>query len=1336
MFGKNTTSNSLFGNVNTSTPTSTPASSQQMNPNAAGSMFSQNKTGLFGNVTQNNNIGTSTPSPSSGLFSNDSNNGTQTGGGLFGNSATAQAQPAASGLFGNSAAQPASGGLFGNTNRASSTQPATGGLFGTANKSTTQPAAGGLFGANNTNASQTTTGGLFGNNSTTQNFTGGLFGSKPTAPATSGLFGNSNNTVPSSTAGGLFGSKIAAPTTAGGSLFGNSNTTASGGLFSNPTTTNTIPTTTTTNTSTGLFGATNAQSAMNGGLFGNSTNNNTLLPGGIPQNSNPFGINIANASNPIVTMPNSITASLDKKENIGGANSLNDSTSNTIPKRSFSISSNSSSNQPPVTKVPQSNLFSKLSSRLNMTKHHSTTNGIFSQSWSNTNILNANNTLFEKGNTTDSSASLNPSNKLRTDFTALRNLKIDSNRSAAKKIKLFSGKAKDTKQTELYEPRREDVILEDGNKITENHTEASNEKVVTTAVKEDKASICDESDKFSDYWCLPSIESLNQLSPSQLSAVPNFIVGRKGYGNISFNYDVDLTEFQSNLRQELFGKTVIFHNSKTVEVYPEGSAKPAVGDGLNVPATITLENIYPIDKKTKKPIILDTIKSNQAHILIQKLKNMRDMEFISYNPFGGIWTFKVNHFSIWGLVDEEDIEIDEEEVESLNSKQQSATHQIIEQNGRNLAQSNQNIFNDISSVSESSKQLVPLNEDIQMMKQTLLNEGFIDEKYYEPNVEDYDFEGLQAEPDLNTSQDWVEQLKLAGLKEKSIFINTENLQSDQKRITNFFENFDKDVKLEQQIKNDLKLNDEIPLVSFQSNGSIIEKNKSSESGVSSFFPTTELAGEFNIQHNLLDQHISSSIISNREEIPYPQIDKFSVKFRDILSILPSGNSIKDVCSLCSILFDPLTEKYNIEEESVREVLLKNQKYSSLCSWLVTQYDVEIQYKIRNATCPLDRVFYYLMLNDVFNASKVAIESQNKHLAVLLTYLGSNDPSIRELSSLQLDTWESTGRSIDSKIIRIYQLLSGDLFSNSNPNQLNKLLDEFSWLSVFGLSIIYGQIDEYSLEDLVNKNILLISEPNNDLCYAILKLFGMEGGIDAFIRHISCNISSDILSIQFLWYLVQLLKLGEHRYVSNELADEVTFRYIEELKLSNCFKEALYVSLFINENKTAQQQIDSIVFQNIPSLWEEEINEDYIEKLHIPMSLINKSLSLSEKYKGNHIQEVEYLLRANLFTEAVKVISIEVGPQLILQYNASGDKAYLNTLYEFISRIPRDEIRNYEQTLAIFSTFIDIMTGKKSSKNVIETLQSNIKLFHEANKHYRIVPACCDIIQKKVTYQYE
>lgn len=254
MFGNNAGANSGF---------SFGGASNALNTNTGGNLF-----------------GLKPAAPSGGLFGG-SNQGTNQGGGLFGNNANqTQANTQASG-----------GGLFGNNN--AQNKPALGGLFG----STPQQSGGGLFG-NNANTNTTNLGGMFGNNNA--NTLGGLFGNKPAAPATSGgLFGANNNTAnnttntTTNTLGGLFGSKPAGTTTGGG-LFGNNNAanttlgTTLGGLFGN-TNNNT---TANTNTLGGLFGNKPATTSTTGGggLFGNNNTNTTNTGGGL------FGNNTSNTA--------------------------------------------------------------------------------------------------------------------------------------------------------------------------------------------------------------------------------------------------------------------------------------------------------------------------------------------------------------------------------------------------------------------------------------------------------------------------------------------------------------------------------------------------------------------------------------------------------------------------------------------------------------------------------------------------------------------------------------------------------------------------------------------------------------------------------------------------------------------------------------------------------------------------------------------------------------------------------------------------------------------------------------------------------------------------------
>lgn len=1232
MFSSKPNTSSLFGN-STSTPTSTPGPSQ---PGANNPLFSQKPTGIFNNVNNSNSIGTSTPSPSTGLFGN---------------------KPA------NASAPNTSGGLFGNT----------------ATNNTAAP-SGGLFG-NSTTTSAAPSGGLFGNSASNNQSSAGLFGAKPAAPATGGLFGNSSNTNTSSIGNSATNSYT-------------NNTTTSGGLFGNKSTTG-------------------------GGLFGNNT---TSQPAVAQPQSNPYGLNIGNPTTSASSMPAPIIETLKKATN----NEIKSGTTHkpSASKRSFSISSNVPA---PVSNVPYSNLFHKLNSRLNSVKNIASTKGIFSPSWNSNEYLKSKN-LADQRNTSvkDMAAFANGTG----DVQELRRLKIDTARSAAKKMKLLTGTPAVTKLNNEEKEETKDNEKVDTNdtkdeteqsKQVSSHPDSNNKEQSQKGSSELDSNLVSSKQEDTDYWCSPSIESLSKLSQTQLKTVPNFIIGRKGFGNVSFNYDVDLSAFAPNLKDELFGKTVSFYSTRTVEVYPDHSNKPVVGSGLNVPATISLEKVYPIDKKTKKPII-DASRTDEMQVLIRKLKNMRDMEFISYNPFGGIWTFKVNHFSIWGLVNDDDVEVDQEDI---NSYKQHADDSM---QGTNMQLANRQLI--------STNPEIASNEDVIMNdSEALLNDGIVEEKQYEPDVMEQDFAALQAHPDLNISNDWINQLKLAGSNERTIFVDDANLQPIPARITDVFREFDKDREADKLIGKSLKLKSNTNFSTVLYNNNILVKDLDSQSSVSVYSPKSELGNKFNIQRELFQRHISSSVIEKRTNLNLPRVTKFDLKFQDILQVLPKTDALQDIWKLCALLFDEIELPYEIENDTVQTALLKQARYDNLCSWLKSNMERSLTSKKIGTADSLDSIFVALMKYDVIEAAKIAIQSNNRHLAVLISYLGSNDPRVRELSDLQLSKWRSNGQTVDPKIERIYQLLSGELFDDEN--QIADLVDQYGWLSVFSLGIYYGQIDEMTLEDMVESQMFIIEKSDDLLVSGIFEIFSQEGNVDSLLKKISIKSSNNNVNVQFLWYLTQILVFKNHRNISESLRDKVTLQYIDQLKLLGCSIESLYVALFINDAQASNQTIKTILDHLIPTAWNDQNNRDIIlEKLLLPKENVYGSLALKEKYVGNYVKETEYLIVGELFEKAAKLVCKEVGPKLVISYNQSGNVQCLNILNEFVKRLPQSKCSSYAQEISLFSQFVDLVSvgdGKNVGKQGIISLEENLKTYYENNKHYKIIPACCNIMNKRIQY---
>jgi nucleoporin NUP145 len=688
-------------------------------------------------------------------------------------------------------ANPSGSNMFGN-------QTSTGSSGFSLSNSAPKPATSG-FGARTTQTSGT---GLFGSSNTSSV----LFGNKPGASQSSGgLFGNYGTPQQTQQSNNLFGNRQAS-----GGLFGNSTVNtgaspASSGLFGNISTT--AP-------KTGPFGS----STQPGGLFGNSSV--TAQQGSTPLFSNSSNTNTT--FNPLINgtpmkqynfkdLPKSLTDSTKADKTIN----LTDSSR----KRSLSNTQ--------VISQGKSSLMERLGSRFTQSQATYNSEGLFSpkkdliQSVLGSEKPQDQSLALNKiphrpfGSNTFSSRSVSAPRSASTDYLKL---KVDPSRTEARRIKIFGESGGARKMRILGRDDDQDVFT-----IT-----ASDEEHFPTSSKTPQRGNTDNSEQSetapeveeTDYWCSPSIEELQALPLRQLAEVPGFTIGRKGCGVIRFDLPVDLTTFWSGLKANLFDNVVKINKNHTVEVYPNGSVP--LGTGLNVPATITLEKVFPV---TRGRVATNaTSKDLENRLLVKKLKELKDMEFITYDPINGSWTFKVKHFSIWGLVDEEDAVIDlEKELSKLKKKSSPSSlppnpsnpkteptlnsaaevirtnnmaedtfmykkqkqdrtfefdttsfipgsfnapdlHQFVkpgEDNEEKDIVNTDNILSDID-FDEPVDAAVPSQLPARGDESFSLEDYGMVERQYEPEaVDEQDFEDLDANPSLGVSDDWDRQLELS-----------------------------------------------------------------------------------------------------------------------------------------------------------------------------------------------------------------------------------------------------------------------------------------------------------------------------------------------------------------------------------------------------------------------------------------------------------------------------------------------------------------------------------------------------------------------------------------------
>ncbi|KAI8615851.1 nuclear protein 96-domain-containing protein [Chytriomyces sp. MP71] len=636
-FGSATTT-PAFGAVNTSTfgqPAATGAFGQPAASTGAFGTASNTSGGLFGNKT----AGTS---PFGG--------GGAAGGGLFG-------QPAATtGAFGQPAAnqspfgQPAAntgGGLFGNTQQ----QPTS---FGGA---TTTPATGGLFG------SQPASGGFGGFGATANKpATGGLFGSQPTTPGTGGFGGFGTTPTPSAGGGGLFGSA----NTGFGGGFGQS--TLGGGGFS-------------------LGGATQ-QPQQSGSLFGGGGLTGGFNLGGsmLGQSQQPQQqqqqptLTAAIDKNPYGNNPLFNTSLKSKESTAGGAGGG----AKEAPAL-FSTSNEDDGKKLAV--LPHYKMTPKSASKIKLRG--------FTPSRIPGDFFGATTGSAGAGiaaNGTGAAMGISPANLPKSVLGMLKEEAGDvlggsgsfkprvkklviTDEGAENEVVGIPGSALSTpaaasvnRSVRFLDENRAvkapvvDVTASVAQRLNSAAASASPSKSASTSRNSRSPSPRKSPKAAPVYETEPSYEELMQLSDTQLTQVEGYTIRLAGFGSVRFLEPVNLLQASpSGTRSGIAripGEVVILRH-KAIEVYPDEERKDPVGMGVNVPAEVSLDKCWAVDKASGSVIVDETDPRFDRHF--KKLEGIEGTRLLGFNKKTGQWRFRVEHFSKYGMEDDEEEEEGEEE---------------------------------------------------------------------------------------------------------------------------------------------------------------------------------------------------------------------------------------------------------------------------------------------------------------------------------------------------------------------------------------------------------------------------------------------------------------------------------------------------------------------------------------------------------------------------------------------------------------------------------------------------------------------------------------------------
>lgn len=686
-FGQQSTAQPIFGQTNTNTLGTTSAFGQT---NAS---FNQPGGGLFGKPLQ---TPSTTASAFGGFGTNTSTfgvakpfNATAPTGNLFGAST-----PAAGG-FGQPAANAFGASTFGQP------QQQTSSLFG-ASSSTAPPAWNAGTSTTSTGFNTNASTGLFGANAAKPAFGATPFGSTPSAfgttqtPASTGFnFGQSNpagggNLFGQKPATNLFGQPAAQPSASisfggatGSSLFGNTTQPTGGGLFG------TTPAQNNTN-SGGLFGqsSTNTFGTGLGLSFGQNQPSlfNTAQPsmqqqssgGEIHQKilaltSNPYGDNELFKGLP----PASTPSEAFKPTNPLAQKALLESSSN------FKISPNTSVSKLKVKAV--SAVVTKKSLFDGLEEYDASLEESFTIKTSAKRLIIKPRASIDASKTNhesllkihDDSKIVEKENVPETFQNQIpispfvdNNVDQDSDRrvswlrTAPQNIRArpnIRDQAADTTISQLIQTSHKDTeAIKDKFETSVTNTSLLNETFNSNA--DDMQNEADISVYTANvephptgivlrrvgYYTIPSLDELIEYIDEEARCkVPNFTIGRRGYGNVYFDEEIDVAGL--NLDE------ICHFRNKEIILYQDDDNKPPVGEGLNRKAQVTLDQIWPMDKTTHEPIKDPMrLEAMDYESKLRRICEKRNTKFLEYRPETGSCVFKVEHFSKYTLDDSDD----------------------------------------------------------------------------------------------------------------------------------------------------------------------------------------------------------------------------------------------------------------------------------------------------------------------------------------------------------------------------------------------------------------------------------------------------------------------------------------------------------------------------------------------------------------------------------------------------------------------------------------------------------------------------------------------------------
>ena len=454
-------------------------------------------------------------------------------------------------------------------------------------------------------------------------------------------------------------------------------------------------------------------------------------------------------------------------------------------------------------------------------------------------------------------------------------------------------------------------------------------------------------------------------------------------------------------------------------------------------------------------------------------------------------------------------------------------------------------------------------------------------------------------------------------------------------------------------------------------------------------------------------------------------------FKNIASrIEPPSQYEQSVWELASILFDDQNpEDYGVPAAHKATYDHRIRK-DRLISFWKRQCQETAMKAVSAAPNAEERALAHLSANNVVEACDALVQGKDFRLATLVAQIGG-DKIMRDDLTNQIEKWRDLNvlSEITEPIRALYSLLAGDTCvcegkkgSTEDRAKTFVISERFNldWKRAFGLRLFYAVLAEDTIEDAVLKyeHDLQSDEgrkpvpwfvegetetpwvdPNasqrEDVLWGLLKIYAASKSAlptSSLVGVLALeNVTGNPIDARLSFQLHHAITAHFPAISDPSKADYLAQTFAAQLNSAGEWYWALFSLLHLSSYRQRHLAVQSLLVQHaeaIPSDTKSELFQTLTEVCKIPLAWIWEAKVLyARTVLQDHLQEVDFLVKAQDWKEAHEVFRRELGPSAVVEQDWDTLQSVLDNLKEC-----KEQIAEWGLGGQVYDDYLSLIRG--------------------------------------------